>query len=224
MALKDPRHKVQSSLASFLFVNKDLPFLENYLPWDHISRTFALIDVPTGKTKEDYSILIMGTRIAMCGYHLEIMQEALSEFMENYASYQSVHDALYELQKYLYLLRCALLHADGELLPVWEFNRKKPSPKEQNVVDKLEKKGLTIKIPCIKSVKNGTKYLGFDVKEKSKYYHRLNCKIRLKHKVGLGKRLIRKLILLSYHVLAITKKKNINTLSKYLNRTIVKQK
>ena len=43
-------------------------------------------------------------------------------------------DTLYELQKYLYLLRCALLHTEGELLPVWEFNRTKPSPMEQQVI------------------------------------------------------------------------------------------
>ena len=180
---------------------------------------------PTGKTKGHYSILIEGVAVATCGYHIEIMQQALLEFMNNHKLTVNHENSLYELRKYLYLLRCSLLHTEGELLARWQFKRTNASPKETKTVEKLQKKGLIIKIPIKKE--SGTL---ISYSEKSYLYYKLTLKIKLKRNsnqihpvVKLNRTMIYKLILLSYHVLAITKKRNSNTLYKYLERTTVKQ-
>lgn len=220
MALKKPSEKINSSFAMFEFARKELMYLSDYLDWQVFSKSIA---DPTSKTNEKYKQLIDATCIAVCGYHIEITQQALKEYMNNLnelldTKYENI---LYELHKYLYLLRCALLHTEDEIYARWIFSRKSPTKKEGDSIKKLQSKGLTVKIPGIQEPG------GFRFNEKSNNFKKLNFKIHLKKNnnkekhptVRLNKNLISKLSLLSWHVLTITKKKKVSTLIKYLNKT-----
>ncbi len=229
MALKSPAQKIMSSLAMFKFSRTELRFMrDEAVNWEELSKQImeGTNCIPIGKTKSDYAKVIEAIRLAACGYHVEIMGQALEEYIseKNLSNIAS----LYELEKYLFLLRCALLHTEGELLAKWQFNRNNPTKKEINAIKKLQAGGLKIKIPVIKVEGKDDCY-----DEKSEIYKKLTFKVYLKKNnnngtthpiVRLNEGLIYKLMLLSDHVCTITKKKNPSTLLKYLNRTTVKER
>ncbi len=236
MALKSPAEKIKSSIGMLLFANTELLLLNDIMDWEELSKKIIAANrIPTGKTKNDYAKFIESILIAVCGYHAEIISQALLEYMKYFKL--TDNNELCMLQQYFYLLRCALLHAEGELQARWESRLWMSRGKKQNdsteqtknlaILQQLQTKGLIIKIPIQKTPLND--YIYF---EKSKEFRRLTFKIKLKHNsssddphplVRLNEGLVCKLILLSWHVHTITKKRTMTSLFKYLNRTIVKK-
>ncbi len=224
MSLKSPKYKIQASFACFEFACKELIFLRDNFNWLELAK---IIPDATGKNIENYQRLIDSAKIAIFGYHVEIMQQGLEEYIKSANNFLSPENnfILKELQTYLYLLRCALLHTEGELVPTWQYKQQNPTKIKVLIIEKLKSKGMDVKIPCI------TEIGGFRYNEKSNNFKKLNFKIHLKKDgiqkhpiVYLNKNFINKLRLLSWHVLTITKKRKYSTLCKYLNKTSSKIK
>lgn len=237
MALKNPRHKIQSSLAAFEFSNIDIIHIWNNFNWD-------LSHFPSGaiiKKGTHIPQFLEATRLCVLSFHTEVMKEALIEYKGNFKDeFNYEHKEYLEMIiDYIRLLRNACLHAKKKLEPRWDEDPKKSTSEleqlTQNLesakskqksfkkineleqilrVEKLKNKGLFINIPC--SNKPG----GYQFNGKSKYFKKIHFKVNPGKKITLNKNFIGKIRLLSYHILEITKKQKLPTLSKYLNHTL----
>jgi hypothetical protein len=218
MTLKSPAYKIQSSFATFEFSNKELIYIRDTYPWQLIIQHFP---EPTGNSVSQYHQLIEQTRIAVFSYHIEFLQESLSEFIknpvENWSLTTENKNSLDELQTFLFCLRNALLHAKGELVPQWKFDFTKISKTKASKIRTLENKNLTIKIPVQKHGNN----VRFDKKSNSSEIltFTLNPNQDNYPFIILSETFFQEIRLLSWHILTITKKKKASTLSRYLDRT-----
>lgn len=216
MALKKPSAKIKSSFAMFEFASKELLYLRNGMDWMTFLKS---IPEPTGRSVQDYHQLIEATRIAIFGYHLEILQESLREFrdtkiVQNLPAHHQ--DLLHHLWIYVFQLRCALLHAKGTLIPRWDIQiPKDPQSPRRIIINKLTTTGLNIKIPILEESK------GVRFSEKSKKLMHLNFKIRLKKNIPINDNFIHRMRLVSWHIFTMTKKRSSKKLEEYIDKTMI---
>jgi len=216
MALKDPRHKIQSSFAVFEFTNKELikllpenPYLMDWL-----------IDFPqaTVNSYSQWEQIVDGIQISALISHIEIVQQSLREYREK----RPINDLkclehIDDIIEFLRHLRNSLKHTkydDKKLIFRWRSPTKSLSEKDLLTFEKLKRTGLSIDIPVIKK-SNGCYF-----NEKSRTKYRINFKIKIEKEIT-KEDFIHEIRLLSWHILAITKKQTPHTLFKYLHHTIV---
>lgn len=211
MALKKPAQKMESSFATFEFINKELPYMFNTVGWERL----ASLPHATIRNPKEHKQMEQQTTIAVLAYHAEIMKESLREHMRNLSMKDNF--TLIELDLFLSQLRNALLHAKGELIPKWlidwEKIKKENREKAKSLADKWAAEGFTIKVRGKKIAEN------FQFDAKSKKFYVIKFKVRLNKKITINSRFISKLRWLSYHVLHILKTEKIERLENYLNKT-----
>jgi|GEM_PF-5427380 len=214
MALKDPRHKIQSSFAGFGFTNRELIALLSLpwvLPW--------LKSFKNATIQEDGQLeqILTGIRIPVMVYHVEIMQQSLREHQKKVILIDPHHIVyIKELIQFLRHLRNALSHSKNALIPRWDIDTDKLNKEDTEILEKFKKTGFSINIPIIKET-NGCYF-----HEKSNIMYKMNVKIKLRKNIVLNDTFIYEMILLSSHILTITKKQKTNTIFKYLARIVNK--
>lgn len=201
MALEKSVHKIRSSIATFFFANRELLSMAKIIPWEQLNQ----IPAPLVRSQKQYDHLIGGVRLATLIYHTEILKQGLFEHCELFNG--TPHSKyLDNLKWFLNDLRNAFSHTKGELLP--RFSK---AGKTTN--DPKTKGTFKINIP-VKKLANG--YDQFN--PKSKNFKTFSMKVTPGKLIKVNDKFINDLYDLSMHVLEITKKQNLNTLSKYLDK------
>jgi hypothetical protein len=205
MSLKQPEHKIQSSFAVLEFTCKELPIIQNpiYL------NTLTQLPDATIKNIEQAQQIVIQTRLCVFAYHVEILKQSLREYIQrmNFRQLEHLEETSYFLQQ----LRNALSHTNDKLVPRWNTEEKKQ--KNKRLWEKIVNTGITIRIPVIEE--RG----GYRFNEKSKSLKIIIFKIRPGKTILINTQYISKIRLLSWHVLTITKKQKLSTLSNYLVHT-----
>lgn len=198
MALKEPRHKIQSSLANFKFAIQDLSSLWPFINWE----AFAHLSNPIVRSECDLRERLEALQLSVLSHHLEITRAAFNEFRENYQNDTANKEYLENLGWFLFEMRNAFAHAEGTLIA-------KGNPKQRiHTIGSFK-----INIP-VKLVGNE---IGFDAH--SKVVHTISFPaIEHNQEIKVTPKFLQNILLLSYHVLEITKKKKIITLNRYLTR------
>ncbi len=195
MALKKACHKLQSSLAHFIFANRELIYIRDNFVWQIFKKKYP---APIVRNKTEWDQMFEAIVLSVLVNHIEIMRQALYEHI-NYIGEKDVPQKLHNLGKFLFDLRNALSHTKGALIPRWS--------------EKPKTNGLfSIDIPVQKEEAG----LSFDFKSKASVGFQANVKPGKTIKITSST--IDKLVILSYHVLFILKKQKRNTLIKYLDR------
>ena len=115
MALKKSNHKIQSSLANFVFVNNDLSSIWNSLDW----QKFAALPVPIVRTEKDFLERIEAIKLSVLTHHTEIIRQALHEYIKILP--RNIHTQyLDSLGWFLFDLRNAFSHTKGKLIAQWD--------------------------------------------------------------------------------------------------------
>ncbi len=209
MALKTPYHKLKSSFGLYEFTCRDLLLIQDNFDWDLLS---SLPD-PTIRTHKEYEQMFTGMRLSVLGYHIEIMKETLYEYtvgLDKITPRQHL-DHITMLIDFLSLLRNALIHTKGKLIPIW---KNKDKTRLERIKKSLFANGLIINIPYEK-VSGGMKF-----SEKSRIFYNLKINVELDKKVCIDEIFMHKIRLLSWHVFTIIKKRKTETLSEYLKHVL----
>jgi len=200
VALEKARHKLQSSLANFVFVNIDLPPVWKTLNWE----MFNISSRSIIKEKKDLEERLEAMRLSVLTYHIEIMKQSLYEQIELLNC--DDNKDLKALKYFLLDLRNAFGHTTGKLIPQYSNNK----PLHTNKT--LNKNTFEVDIP----VENETT-AEFD--PSSNFSMKFTWKgIKPNKEVKVNDPFIHKILILSYHVLEITKKQKKSTLNSYLNK------
>lgn len=203
MALNKSIYKIGSSIATFLFANRDLLEMTKIIKWQQLS----MIPAPLVRSQKEYEQLIGGVRLTTLIYHTEVLKQG---FFEHCELFEEIPHSQYleSIKWFLNDLRNAFAHAKGELLPRFSKNDKIKGTKDPKTIGTFK-----INIPVTK-LANG--YEQFD--PKSKIFKTFQMKVAPGKLIKVNDKFINDLYDLSMHVLEIAKKQNLNTLSKYLNR------
>lgn len=166
MALKK-NHKIQSSLASVEFINKELVVLLNH---PDIRLFLKKQPCPTIQDDGQFDQIIENLKIITLAYHVEVLKQSLYEHKETLGEKTSSEEIsdLSEMLEFLKLLRNGLLHTNGELIPKWKSIPKRNSSGKaiKPIIKPLERfmeKPFCVVIPV--EISDNENYL---FKEKSK--------------------------------------------------------
>jgi len=194
MALKNSVHKIQSSLANFIFANRGL--IDMWAIFDY--KQFIRMNDPIVKNENDYIERLEAIRVSVLISHIEILKQSFFEYIQWIKPIGSTPciEELDDLGRYLFDLRNAFNHSRGELIPKFS--------------EKIKKKLITVIIPVTKIGKL------FLYDPKSKYAKKFVLNRQPSQKIRADDIFINKICILSYHILHITKRKKIATLEKYL--------
>jgi hypothetical protein len=196
MVLKKSVYKLRSSIASFIFAQRDLKIIANYFSREQL---LQLYPNTVARTDKEYFQMFEQIQIISCSSHFEILSSSLKEHLEVLNLNQINSDKrITPLRQLCKELRDAFSHiGKNELIPIW---------------DEINPETLPIRVP-VKSIEKG---IIFDS------YSRFSCIITIettKNKVIVfNNNFIDKTLILSYHVLEILKKQKIKTLDYYLNK------
>ncbi len=199
MALKKERHKLQSSLANFVFVIHDLPLIWKDTIYQMLIEQRSLIV----RTQKDFNERLEAIQLSVFTSHAEIMRKAFYEYLIHHKKDldNSHHkDYMDKLGWFLFDLRNALAHTEGKLIPRWSETVKSPETFQ-----------IEIPVKAWKDLKE------FDPNSKVPYKF-IWRKIKKERDLKITLEKIYEIALLSYHVLEITKKQKSSTLFSYLEK------
>jgi hypothetical protein len=196
MSLKKSNYRIQSSLANLLFVTYDLPLIWNDYNYNMLLSKHSLIV----RNNKDFIERLEAIQLSALASHLEIIRSAFHDYIIHHEKNlkQDHFDYMNKIGLFLFHIRCALLHTNDELIPR---------------ADKKDIPAFKVSIP-VTYYNNNPK---FDPNGQSKYLFRWP-KINKGKKINITAKKIHEIILLSYHILEITKKQKISTLVAYLNK------
>lgn len=201
MALKGPVHKIRSSIASYIFTTRELPAVVLQLDW-RIFTTPPLIIV---KKESDLVQMLDAARLAVLAYHMEIMRQAFYEHIMNIKCDIPLNlehkQYLDDLGWFLFQMRNAFGHTREKLIA--------KGPQEERSI-KIKGRFL-INIP-VRKVVGGVE---FDCRSKKVLTLSLP-EVKVNKEIKVNEIFLRNLLLLSYHILEITKKQKNSTLIRYL--------
>ena len=201
MALKKACHKLQSSLANFIFVNFDLPQVWKEQDWQIFKRTpWSIV-----RDEKDHRERLIAIQLSVLAHHIEIMKQCLYEQIEQPA-FKDNKD-LEALDYFLRDLRNSFAHTTGKLIP--QYSNEKPLWTKK----KLNKNSFEVNMP-VEKIKNSIQFAlnsNFSIKFIWK-------KIKPNKEIKVNDRFILSILILSYHVLEITKKQKRHTLDAYLKK------
>ncbi len=196
MVLKKSVHKVRSSLATFLFAQRELPIIARDYPRKRLEQ---LCPFTVARTDNEYIQLIQHLQLISCSSHFEILSRSLMEHL-NLLGFTKIDSdpRLTDLRKLCKELRDAFGHiAKNDLIPKWS---------------KIDPQTLSIKVP-LTNIKEG-----YILDPHSKFSYVITIKTTKNQEILFTNNFVRKSVILSYHVLEILKKQKTTTLDKYLNR------
>ncbi len=193
MVLKKSAYKLQSSLAHYIFTQRELLVICDSYDWSKLTHIQGAIV----RSKKDFEQMLEAVRLSVLVNHIEIMRQALYEHIELIGE-NNIPQKLNDLGFFLFDLRNALSHTRGALIPRWDV--------------KVKTKGtFSVDIPIHKQDR------GQIFSSHSKVSTRLVAKVKPNKTIRLTTRFFDQIVLLSYHVLFILKKQKSSTLSSYLN-------
>lgn len=192
MFLRKSAHKLQSSLAHYIFAQRELLFISDHFDWRSLTRFPDAIV----RNKKDFSQMIEAIRISVLASHLEIMRQAFYEHIV-FIDHDKI-PGMKDLGFFLFDLRNAFAHTRGILVPRWD-----KAPKS--------KKLFSIDIPS-NNHETGTKF-----NHVSKVSIKFFMKVEPEKIIMTTSSFFDQIALLSYHVLHIVKKQKHATLLKYIN-------
>jgi len=210
-SLKAPQHKIQSSFATYEFMMKELPIIQNKFDWRE------LVDLPnsTVRSKDEYDQHFITLGLASLGQHVEICKQSLYEYRERRKDLSQNHrEHLEMIVDFLSLLRNSLLHTKGKLIPVWKNEDKN---RLIRIKKSLFPKGFLLNIPG-KNLSHGILF-----KEDGQDFYKLHIEVKLKKIITIDEDFLNKIRLVSWHILTITKKRKLSTLTKYLDHILKKR-